>query len=111
MTAEGVSVFSQTGAATRRVEVIHIPVKGFFLGRSWSPRIGNILYIVTLSAAHETLHPFRPERGDDAGCAPAPVIATEDRLFFIFWVNVVTQKSKWEVGGERKKSRPGRLFF
>ena len=69
----------QPGAAALGVEIVLIPVAMLLLGRRRLRRARDVVHVVA-AAGDEPAHAFRPQRRDDAGGAPAPVIAAQDRI-------------------------------
>ena len=70
-------VGGETGSATLGQEVVEVPEAGFEVGPDRSHGEAYVLDEVAVDG-DDAGTPFWPQRGGDAGCAPAPVIAGED---------------------------------
>src|SRR6266516_6584234 len=66
-----------TGSATLGQEVVEVPEAGFEVGPDRGHGEAYVLDEVAVDG-DDAGTPFWPQRGGDAGCAPAPVIAGED---------------------------------
>ena len=72
--AELAAIGRQPGTAALGVEIVLIPKPVLQLRRHRLGRSGNILNVVAVGR-HQAAHLVRPQRGDDAGGAPAPIVA------------------------------------
>src|SRR5574337_422894 len=78
------------------VEIILVPERGFRLGRRRLQGAGDVLDVVGI-ATDKRLRALGPKRGHDAGRAPAPVVAAENRA-----LDFERVEKRQEVGAERR---------
>lgn len=79
MAADIIAILRQRLHPAGHVKEILIPVARFILCPRRFHGGGDILDVVALPATGQTRHFFGPERRNDTGRAPAPVIPAKDR--------------------------------
>src|SRR5262245_18036231 len=102
----------QSGAAPFGVKVVLIPKPVLLLRRRWFNRPGNVLDVVAVGG-DQAEYALGPQHGDDAGGAPAPVVAGEhgalERERVDELLEVVAQRRCWperSVSDARKRVAP-----
>ena len=83
---EVAAVGGEAVAAARGVEIILVPEPMLGFRRLRRRGAGDVLDRVA-AAEHQAAHALRPQRGDDAGRAAAPVVAREDAIVLYGFVH------------------------